>query len=453
MTRVPVEEQRIDTRPGADLPIAGRRLAEARRLRSFLWAVFLGFLALSIVGALGLLLFSLGGFGDGAGGAGFFFGLGLVAFATLAVPVALIAAAVFVVRRAARALLRPGDPTDLDLARDRGAASAPRSQALAREMQSDRAFLAALGRLESQRRLVVEKVVRRRWLFLSIAAVPALTAIAWLNFGTATVKRGSPLLGSIVIIVVAAAFALMFAERAREATDYTAEFRRTIAPALLGRFGFSATGPGVELDAATLAAAADLVPTLDPGSCRIGGPMSGVHNGRPMSIVEYQLFRRDKDGRIEPEFFTVAGVIVATSAQRPLNGRVIVGGPVSQCEWGPVPVGLQPATLEDPSFHSIYRIWVSDQGLAQAVLTPRVKNAMLATTENSAFLPPSLSIHGDSITIFAPFALASTKFLEADANEASAFGQVALQLETLGQLFVIAGALIDGLGSGPGPET
>jgi hypothetical protein len=311
-------------------------------------------------------------------------------------------------------------------------------------LRADPKVASPLADLETQRRAATAGVARRRVLYMAAAAALGAAFTWWIMSSPPSPKNAHPVLGAAAAIICFLGAALVLAEISPAARAYSAAFKRTLAPHLLARFGAFELAPAGGSDAAGLAAAADLLPTLASGMYRTQDEIGGLHRGRATRIVEYRMFGRDHEGRIDRDSSACAGIVVTTTAARPWSGRLVVLGSVSGGEVWPAQVDLDRVHLEDPEFEAIYRVYASDQIFARAVLTPRMMQALPATAADGVFLPPLLAINGERVALFAPFLVASTRFLEADAIEANALEQAALQLESLACVFDVVDMLFEG---------
>lgn len=410
---------------------AADRVRTIRRARWVFFAVFGAPILLAILGSFGLIAT------DGAGGGGVlsFIVLAVAALAGAALPflvVALVGGAVLV---AVWGRLRQGERTDLDMARQSGESGPRRGFALAERLRADPEVAAALAGLEFQRGAAAAGVARRRILFMAAALALGAAFAWWILSSPPSPKNPHPFLGAAAAIICLLGGALALAELSPAARAYNAAFKRALAPHLLARFGAFEIAPAGGSGAAGLAAAADLLPTLAPDRFRVEDEILGLHRGRTTRIVEYRMFGRDRRGRIDRDSSACAGIVVTTTAARPWSGRLVLLGPVSGGEVWPAQIDLDRVHLEDPEFEAIYRVYASDQIFARAVLTPRMMQALPATAADGDFLPPLLAINGERVALFAPFLVASTRFLEADATEANVLEQAALQLESLARVF------------------
>jgi hypothetical protein len=418
----------------ADPPEAARRLKIMRRTRRALTALAGAPILGSALVLTVVIVTSVSGEQTGLAAFLTFGALALVAFIGAALPVVIVLLVGGVVVMWVVARLRQGARTDLDMARAAGAPAPARGEALARVWRADPEIAAALARLEAQRRDAVAAIARRRWIFVPLGAAAGALA-AWAMLSGPAPSKGSPTLGAAVVVILGVGLGLLLAERTTAASAYAAAFKQTLAPRLLARFGKFDVRLGANTDMSRLAAVEAATPTVDPDLCRIEDSIVGVYRGREVRIDEYRMFARDSKGRIDRNSFSCAGILLSATAERAWAGRLLALAPGSNAETWTPRVRLDAVRLEDAVFADVYRVWASDQIFARATLTPGMMQAMLAVTDDTGFLPPTLAINGAGVVLFAPFANTATTFLEAEATAADALGQAALQMEGLTQLF------------------
>jgi hypothetical protein len=423
--------------PPMSAPSVIRGVRRKWRIKLVALAIVIVPTVLAMIGALVAVFVMTFGRGDGASSVFGVLSMLIGAFAGAAMPVLIVALLGVAFLFGAWGRLRQGEKTDFDLARERGEDTPRRGAALAAELRADPEIAVLLNR-EERRRAVAKTVARRRRLVVPLSAIIGAALAArhtgshggWLAF----VRRRGRLHAHARLWPLAR-------ESTKDGRAYSDSYKRAMAPLLLRRFGEFSIELGTA-EAAPQPAASDLVPEFEAGMYRLEDAITGRYRGHPIRIDEYRMFRRDKNGRPIRSDFAAAGLLVTTTLRRPLAGDVVVAARFDG-RW-PSRIALDRVTLEDPAFETIYRTYASDQILARAVLTPRMMQAMLASTDGAGrFAPPLLSVRGDAVAVYAAFHSGADTFLEADAVSAATLDQAALDLDDLAQIFAIIDMLFE----------
>lgn len=435
---MPIYDAPSPRSPPMSAPSVIRGVRRKWRIKLVALAIVIVPTVLAMIGALVAVFVMTFGRGDGASSVFGVLSMLIGAFAGAAMPVLIVALLGVAFLFGAWGRLRQGEKTDFDLARERGEDTPRRGAALAAELRADPEIAVLLNRLEERRRAVAKTVARRRRLVVPLSAIIG-AALAGATYRITA--DGSPLFAAAAVFMLTLGFGLSLRESTKDGRAYSDSYKRAMAPLLLRRFGEFSIELGTA-EAAPQPAASDLVPEFEAGMYRLEDAITGRYRGHPIRIDEYRMFRRDKNGRPIRSDFAAAGLLVTTTLRRPLAGDVVVAARFDG-RW-PSRIALDRVTLEDPAFETIYRTYASDQILARAVLTPRMMQAMLASTDGAGrFAPPLLSVRGDAVAVYAAFHSGADTFLEADAVSAATLDQAALDLDDLAQIFAIIDMLFE----------
>lgn len=303
----------------------------------------------------------------------------------------------------------------------------------------------ALAELDTVHRTIAEDITRRRRLYLPIGTVLGIVGAAAVWFG-ASGGTGSVLIPMAVVFFLGPIGAQMLADRLPAANRYAADFKQTILPKLLSRFGdfeYLPSAPPPMLDRLT---EVGLLPPHEPGQSRSDDTIAGYRHGCRLRIEDLELRgwrKKPKGGKSLETVFR--GLVVEIEADTSFAGTTIVLQNLPTVDTGqPRKAGLREISLEDPLFNENYVVHGDDEVSARALLTPATMERLLVLVDGQMFLTPGVFAEGQRLFVTFPYLSNAMNFFDPHnlaRNDVET--QLAYQLGDLSNVFSLIDKLLE----------
>ncbi|MBX3557771.1 DUF3137 domain-containing protein [Chelatococcus sp.] len=303
----------------------------------------------------------------------------------------------------------------------------------------------ALGELETVRKTIAEEITKRRRLYVPVGiALGILGAVAVWYGGRG--GAGSVLIPMAVVFFFGPIGARMLADRLPAANRYAGDFKKTVLPKLLSRFGDFEYLPSAPPPMLDRLAETGLLPAHEPDQRRSDDTIAGLHHGRSLRIDDLELKgwrRKPKGGKSLETVFR--GLLVEIEADTPFAGTTVVLQNLPTVDAGqPRKAGLRRIGLEDPLFDETYIVHGDDEVSARALLTPATMERLLVLVDGQMFLTPGVFAEGDRLFVTFPYLSNVMNFFEPhDLARNDAEAQLAYQLGDLANVFSLVDKILE----------